>query len=123
AGRSQMAAALLTHRSGGAVTARSAGSHPAAELDPTVIQALRETGIDPTDAYPKPLTDEVIRAADAVVTMGCGDACTIYPGKRYLDWHLPDPEGAALDEVRAIRDQIDAHVGALLIELTPAPAA
>jgi protein-tyrosine-phosphatase len=121
-GRSQMAAALLTHRSGGAVTARSAGSQPAA-LDPVVLQALREIGIDPDDAYPKPLTDEVVKAADAVVTMGCGDACPIYPGKRYLDWHLPDPEGLPLDQVRVIRDQIDLHVSALLTELTPAPAA
>jgi protein-tyrosine-phosphatase len=119
AGRSQMAAGLLTNRSGGAVTARSAGSRPAPGLDPVVIQALREIGIDPADAYPKPLTDEVVKAADAVVTMGCGDACPIYPGKRYLDWHLPDPEGLTLPEVRVIRDQIDARVSALLTEVTP----
>lgn len=123
AGRSQIAAALLAHRSGGAVTARSAGSAPAGELDPVVIAALREVGIDPADAYPKPLTDEVVQAADAVVTMGCGDACPIHPGKRYLDWHLPDPEGRSLEEVRAIRDQIDARVTGLLAELTAYPAA
>jgi len=122
AGRSQIAAALLAHRSAGAIVTRSAGSTPAGELDPTIIQALREIGIDLTGAYPKPLTDEVIRAADAVVTMGCGDACPIYPGKRYLDWHLPDPEGQSIDEVRVIRDQIDARVRDLLAELEPYPA-
>jgi arsenate reductase len=123
AGRSQIAAALLTHRSGGAVVTRSAGSAPAGVLDPTVIAALRELDIDLSNAYPKPLTDEVVRAADAVVTMGCGDACPIYPGKRYLDWHLPDPEGQSLDEVRVIRDQIDTRVRNLLAELTPYPTA
>jgi arsenate reductase len=123
AGRSQMAAALLAHRSGGAVVTRSAGSAPVGELDPAIIQALREIGVDLTGAYPKPLTDEVVRAADAVVTMGCGDACPIHPGKRYLDWHLPDPEGQSIDEVRVIRDQIDARVRDLLADLTPYPAA
>ena len=123
AGRSQMAAALLSHRSGGAVIARSAGSAPIGQLDPAVIQALAELGIDMADAYPKPLTDEVVRAADAVVTMGCGDAYPIYPGKRYLDWHLPDPEGLGIDEIRVIRDQIDARVRDLLAELQPYPIA
>jgi protein-tyrosine-phosphatase len=123
AGRSQIAAALLSHRSGGAVIARSAGSAPIGHLDPAVIQALTELGIDMTDAYPKPLTDEVVRAADAVVTMGCGDACPIYPGKRYLDWHLPDPEGLGIDEIRVIRDQIDVRVRDLLAELQPYPIA
>jgi arsenate reductase (thioredoxin) len=122
AGRSQMAAALLEHRSGGAVKVRSAGSAPAGSLDPTVLQAVAELGLNLTGAYPKPLTDEVVRSADAVVTMGCGDACPVYPGKRYLDWELPDPEGRDLDAVRAIRDEIDACVTALLAELTPAHA-
>jgi len=121
-GRSQIAAALLAHRSGGAVITRSAGSAPAGEIDPIVIGTLHELGIDLARAYPKPLTDEVVQAADAVVTMGCGDACPIHPGKRYLDWQIPDPEGRSLDEVRAIRDQIDTHVRDLLAELNPSPA-
>ncbi|MBR7828710.1 arsenate reductase ArsC [Actinospica sp. MGRD01-02] len=122
-GRSQIAAALLAHRSGGAVIARSAGSAPRGEIDPAVLRALHELGIDLAHAYPKPLTDEVVQAADAVVTMGCGDACPIYPGKRYLDWHLPDPEGRSIEEVRVIRDQIDARVRDLLAELQPYPIA
>jgi len=122
AGRSQMAAALLEHRSGGSVKVRSAGSAPAGALDPTVLAAMAELGLNLTGAYPKPLTDEVVRAADAVITMGCGDACPVYPGKRYLDWELPDPEGCDLDAVRAIRDEIDARVTALLADLTPAHA-
>jgi protein-tyrosine-phosphatase len=122
-GRSQIAAALLAYRSGGAVLARSAGSAPTGEIDPAVIRALHELGIDLAHAYPKPLTDEVVRAADAVVTMGCGDACPIYPGKRYLDWHLPDPEGRSIEEVRVIRDQIDTRVRDLLTELQPYPIA
>jgi protein-tyrosine-phosphatase len=122
AGRSQMAAALLEHRSGGQIRVRSAGSAPTGALAPVVIQAMAELGLNLTGAYPKPLTDEVVRAADAVVTMGCGDACPIYPGKRYLDWTLPDPEGRDLETVRAIRDEIDARVTALLAALTPAHA-
>jgi arsenate reductase len=92
-----MGAALLAHRSGGAVVTRSAGSALVGKLDPVAIQALREISVDPTGAHPKPLTDEVVRAADAVVTMACGDACPIYPGRRYLDRHLPDPEGQSID--------------------------
>lgn len=121
-GRSQMAAALLEYRSAGAVITRSAGSAPSGEIDPNVAHALGELGIDMTGAYPKPLTDEVVQAADAVVTMGCGDACPIYPGRRYLDWHLPDPVGQNLDQVRVIRDQIDARIKDLLDELLPCPA-
>ena len=117
AGRSQMAAALLAHRSGGAVSVRSAGSEPADEVNPAVVEAMRELDIDLSQAFPKPLTDEVVRAADVVITMGCGDACPIYPGKRYLDWELPDPKGRDLAAVRPIRDEIDRRVQALLAEL------
>jgi protein-tyrosine-phosphatase len=117
AGRSQMAAGLMSHRSRGKVRVRSAGSDPAEEINPAVVEAMAELGIDLHEEFPKPLTDEVVRAADAVVTMGCGDACPIYPGKRYLDWELPDPAGQNLDAVRAIRDDIDARVQALLAEL------
>jgi protein-tyrosine-phosphatase len=117
AGRSQMAAGLMSHRSRGKIHVRSAGSDPAEEINPAVVEAMAELGIDLHGEFPKPLTDEVVRAADAVVTMGCGDACPIYPGKRYLDWELPDPAGQNLDAVRAIRDDIDARVQALLAEL------
>ena len=95
AGRSQMAAALLEHHARGAVRVRSAGSTPGAEINPAVIQAMAEVGLDLSKEFPKPLTDEAVRGADAVITMGCGDACPIYPGKRYLDWELPDPAGQA----------------------------
>ena len=108
AGRSQMAAALLTLRSGGLVGVRSAGSDPADVVNPLAAQAIAELGVDPADAFPKPLTDEVVRAADVVVTMGCGDACPIYPSKRYEDWEVDDPaEASSLDDVRAIRNDID----------------
>ena len=117
AGRSQMAAALLAQRSEGAVVARSAGSEPADEIDPVVVEALAELGIDLRGEVPKPLTDDAVRAADAVVTMGCGDACPVYAGKRYLDWELPDPSGQDLEAVRAIRDEIDRRVQALVVEL------
>lgn len=120
AGRSQMAAALLAKRSRGQIHVRSAGSTPAAEINPAVTAAMGEIGIDLSQEFPKPLTDEVVRAADVVVTMGCGDACPIYPGKRYLDWELPDPAGRSLQEVRAIRDEIDRHVQTLVTELVPA---
>ena len=113
-----MAAALLTRHSEGAVLVRSAGSEPADEINPVVVEAMAELGIDIRSEVPKRLTDEAVRAADAVVTMGCGDACPVYPGKRYLDWELPDPAGRELDEVRAIRDEIDRRVQALLAELT-----
>jgi arsenate reductase (thioredoxin) len=119
AGRSQMAAALLKHRAQGRVHVRSAGSDPAEEINPAVVAALSELGIDMKGEFPKPLTDELVRAADAVVTMGCGDACPIYPGRRYLDWELEDPEGRPLEVVRRIRDEIDRRVQTLLAELVP----
>jgi arsenate reductase len=117
AGRSQMAAGLMNHRAQGKVHVRSAGSEPAEEINPAVVQAMVELGIDLGEEFPKPLTDEAVRAADAVVTMGCGDACPVYPGKRYLDWELPDPAGQDLETVRSIRDEIDVRVQALLLEL------
>lgn len=120
AGRSQMAAALLEHYAAGRVRVRSAGSTPASEVNPAVVAAMREVGIDLSTAVPKRLTDEAVREADTVITMGCGDACPVYPGKRYLDWDLPDPAGKFLDEVRPIRDEIDRRVRALLEELVPA---
>ncbi len=119
AGRSQMAAALLHHHGGGRVHVRSAGSQPAAEIDAALVEAMTEVGIDITAEFPKPLTDDVVRAADVVVTMGCGDACPVYPGKRYLDWQVPDPAGRPVGEVRAIRADLDARVRALLAELQP----
>jgi protein-tyrosine-phosphatase len=119
AGRSQMAAGLMALRAEGRVHVRSAGSDPAEEINPAVVEAMAELGIDLEEEFPKPLTDEVVRAADAVVTMGCGDACPIYPGKRYLDWELADPAGQDVETVRAIRDEIDARVQALLAELVP----
>lgn len=119
AGRSQMAAGLVTLRSGGQIRVRSAGSEPGEVVNPLVVEAMAELNIDLSDAFPKPLTDEVVRAADVVVTMGCGDACPIYPGKRYEDWQVDDPaEAASLDEVRRIRDEIDGRVRRLLSELT-----
>lgn len=118
AGRSQMAAALLTHRAAGRVHVRSAGSAPTHEINLVVVESMTELGLDLGDAYPKPLTDDVVAAADVVVSMGCGDACAIYPGKRYLDWELEDPDGKSLDEVRRIRDDLDARVSTLLTELT-----
>lgn len=121
AGRSQMAAALLDQHAQGRVHVRSAGSAPADEINPAVVQALEEIGLDVSKEFPKPLTDEFVEAADVVVTMGCGDACPIYPGKRYLDWELPDPAGKPLQEVRPIRDEIDRRVQELLSEIAPAP--
>jgi protein-tyrosine-phosphatase len=118
AGRSQMAAALLDHHAQGRVTVRSAGSAPADEINPAVVAVMDEVGVDLTKEFPKPLTTEAVEAADVVVTMGCGDACPFYPGKRYLDWELPDPAGKPLDEVRPIRDEIDRLVVDLLDELT-----
>jgi protein-tyrosine-phosphatase len=118
AGRSQMAAGLVTLRSGGLASVRSAGSDPAEVVNPLVAETMAEVGVGLADAFPKPLTDEVVRAADVVVTMGCGDACPIYPGKRYEDWEVADPANATShDEVRAIRDDIDARVQHLLGEL------
>ena len=118
AGRSQMAAALLHHYAEGRVRVRSAGSAPADEINPDVVTAMAELGIDVSKEFPKPVTDEVVRAADAVITMGCGDACPIYPGKRYEDWKLDDPAEADLDGVRRIRDDISGRVRRLLAELT-----
>jgi arsenate reductase len=117
AGRSQMAAALLARRSEGAVLVRSAGSDPAGEINPVVVEAMAELDIDLGAAAPKALTDEAVRAADVVVTMGCGDTCPVFPGKRYLDWELQDPSGQDLETVRAIRDEIDRRVQDLVAEL------
>jgi arsenate reductase (thioredoxin) len=118
AGRSQLAASLITLRSGGHVGVRSAGSDPAEVVNPLVAEVMAELGVDLGEAFPKPLTDEVVRAADVVVTMGCGDACPIYPGKRYEDWEVADPaEATSYEEVRAIRDDIDARVRRLLSDL------
>ncbi|MDO0939038.1 arsenate reductase ArsC [Streptomyces sp. DG2A-72] len=118
AGRSQMAAALLAHRAHGHVVVSSAGTRPAAEVEPAVGQVLAEVGVDLSEAaFPKPLTDEVVQAADVVITMGCGDACPLVPGRRYLDWPTTDPEGAPIDVVRGIRDEIDAHITELLDSL------
>ena len=114
AGRSQMAAGLTKFRSEGRIRVRSAGSAPAEEINPNAVAALEEIGIDVTDEFPKPLTDEGVRAADVVITMGCGDACPIYPGKRYEDWELDDPAGQDLETVRRIRDEIDERVRALV---------
>ena len=120
AGRSQMAAALLDHHAKGRVHVRSAGSAPGDKINPAVLAAMDEWGIDLSQEFPKPLTDEFVKAADAVITMGCGDACPIYPGKRYEDWELQDPAGQPVEVVRRIRDDIDRRVQALLAELTPA---
>jgi arsenate reductase len=117
AGRSQMAAGLVGLRSGGRVDVRSAGSAPADELNPVVVEAMREIGVDLSDARPKLLSDDAVRAADVVVTMGCGDACPVYPGKRYEDWELDDPSGQDLDTVRRIRDELDRRVRSLVGEL------
>jgi arsenate reductase (thioredoxin) len=117
AGRSQMAAGLLNKAAAGRVHVRTAGSDPAEEINPAVIQAMDEVGVDLSEEFPKPLTDEFVRAADAVITMGCGDACPIYPGKHYEDWELEDPAGKDVETVRRIRDEIGSRVNALLDEL------
>jgi protein-tyrosine-phosphatase len=122
AGRSQMAAALLHHHAQGRVHVRSAGSAPTSEINPAVVAAMDELGLDLSREFPKPLTDETVRAADVVITMGCGDACPLYPGKRYLDWELDDPAGKGVDAVRPIRDEIDRRVQGLLAELVGEPA-
>ncbi|MFC6091544.1 arsenate reductase ArsC [Saccharothrix lopnurensis] len=116
-GRSQMAAALLEHHAFGKVAVRSAGSNPLGVIPNTIVDALGELGIPLTRGYPKPLTDEVVRAADVVVTMGCGDACPVYPGKRYLDWQVADPVDAPMETVRVIRDDIDRRVRGLITDL------
>ena len=120
AGRSQMAAALLDHRAGGRVRVRSAGTEPAKEINPSVVAAMAEVGLDVTKAFPKRLTEEMARDANVVVLMGCGDACPVYPGTRYLDWDLPDPAGKTVEQVRPIRDEIDRRVRQLVEELVPA---
>jgi arsenate reductase (thioredoxin) len=119
AGRSQMAAGLVKLRSQGRIHVRSAGSDPGEAINPNAIQALEELGVDMTEEFPKPLTDEVVKAADVVITMGCGDACPIYPGKRYEDWELDDPADQDIETVRRIRDEIDARVQRLVGELLP----
>ena len=117
AGRSQMAAAYLAHLSGGAVEVRSAGSQPASEVNPAAVAAMAEEGIDIAAETPKVLTVEAVESSDVVVTMGCGDACPWYPGKRYEDWALDDPAGQDLETVRRIRDEIDRRVETLIAEL------
>jgi arsenate reductase (thioredoxin) len=120
AGRSQMAAGLVKLRAAGRIHVRSAGSDPGEEINPTVIEAMDELGVDMSEEFPKPLTDEVVRAADVVITMGCGDACPIYPGRKYEDWVLDDPAGQDLETVRRIRDALDAKVQRLIDELSHA---
>jgi arsenate reductase len=120
AGRSQMAAALLRHHGGDAVEVRSAGSAPADAIDPAVREVMAELGIDLAGEHPKILITDAVGASDVVVTMGCGDACPVFPGKRYLDWALDDPAGQGAEAVRPIRDDIDARVRALVAELLPA---
>ena len=119
AGRSQMAAGLVKLRSDGRVHVRSAGSAPGEEINPAVVEAMSEIGVDLSEEFPKPLTDEFVKGADVVITMGCGDACPIYPGKRYEDWDLDDPAGQDLETVRRIRDEIDVRVRKLIAELLP----
>jgi protein-tyrosine-phosphatase len=121
AGRSQMAAGLLDRLAGGRVSVRSAGSDPADEVNPAAVEAMSEAGVDISRELPKPLTDDAVREADVVITMGCGDACPFYPGKRYEDWELEDPSGKDLETVRRIRDEIEQRVSALIDELAPAP--
>jgi arsenate reductase len=117
AGRSQMAAALLDHHAAGRVVVRSAGSQPADQLNPAVVEAMAELGLDISKEFPKPLTDDAVRASDVVITMGCGDECPYFAGKTYLDWELEDPAGQGIEAVRPIRDEIDSRVRALLSEL------
>jgi protein-tyrosine-phosphatase len=123
AGRSQMAAALLGRYAEGRVVVRSAGTAPADEVDRVVLEAMREVGLDLSEAFPKPLTDEAVEASDVVITMGCGDACPIFPGTRYLDWEVHDPSGEPIAAVRAIRDEIDRRVRDLVDQLVPASGA
>ena len=123
AGRSQMAAALLDHQADGRLRVTSAGSQPASQLNPAVVQAMAEIGLDISRQFPKPLTSDKVQAADIVITMGCGDACPVYPGQRYLDWDLPDPAGLGIEAVRPIRDEISQRVRVLLAELETPPAA
>jgi protein-tyrosine-phosphatase len=117
AGRSQMAAGLLVKHAGDRVVVRSAGSAPAEEINPEVVRAMAEVGVDMSREHPKPLVTNDVEASDVVVTMGCGDACPVFPGKRYLDWDLPDPAGLPLEQIEPIRDEIERRVLALLDEL------
>ncbi|MSO41958.1 MAG: arsenate reductase ArsC [Solirubrobacterales bacterium] len=119
AGRSQIAAGLLSKLAEGRVHVRTAGSDPADEINPAVIEAMEEVGVDLSQEFPKPLSDEFVRAADVVITMGCGDACPIYPGKRYEDWELEDPAGKDVATARRVRDEIESRVGRLLAEIAP----
>ena len=119
AGRSQMAAALMQHHAQGRISVRSAGSAPAETVNPAVLTVLGELGLDLSGEIPKKLTTDAVEAADVVITMGCGDACPVFPGKRYLDWELTDPAGKGVDEVRTIRDDIDRRVHDLVAELVP----
>lgn len=119
AGRSQMAAAFLTHLTQGRVQVRSAGSAPADAVNPAVVEAMKESGIDISAEIPKVLTTEAVRSSDVVITMGCGDTCPIFPGKHYLDWRLQDPAGQGITAVRPIRDEIELRVRGLIAELLP----
>ncbi|SMQ17767.1 Protein-tyrosine-phosphatase [Streptomyces sp. Ag82_O1-12] len=119
AGRSQMAAAFLTHLAGERVQVRSAGSAPAATVNPAVVEAMAEVGIDVSAEIPKVLTVEAVRASDVVITMGCGDTCPVFPGKHYLDWELRDPAGQGVDAVRPIRDEIEKRIRGLVAEIAP----
>ncbi len=119
AGRSQMAAAFLSHLSQGAIEVRSAGTQPANAVNPVVVEAMKEKGIDLFGAIPKVLTTEAVQDSDVVITMGCGDACPYFPGKRYLDWKLADPAGGSLEQIRPIRDEIESLVRALIQEILP----
>jgi len=121
-GRSLAARVLLDHYAQGRIQVESAGSEPGGQLNPSVVAILRERGLDPSREFPKPLTDETARSADVIVTMGCGDTCPVYPGKRYIDWDLEDPAGKPVEQVRPIVDDIDARVRALLSELTASDA-
>jgi protein-tyrosine-phosphatase len=117
AGRSLAARVLLDHYAGGRVDVRSAGSEPVDQLNPSVVALLDERGLDPSKEFPKPITDEVAQEADVIVTMGCGDTCPVYPGKRYVDWELEDPAGKSVEAVRPIVEEIDRRTQALLAEL------
>ncbi|MFD5144796.1 arsenate reductase ArsC [Streptomyces sp. NPDC058401] len=121
AGRSQMAAAFLTHLAGDRIEVRSAGSAPAGSVNPAAVAAMAETGIDMSARTPKILTTEAVRASDVVITMGCGDTCPVFPGKRYLDWKLDDPAGQGVEAVRPIRDEIERRIRGLIAELLPEP--
>jgi arsenate reductase len=122
AGRSQMAAAWLTHLAGDRVEVRSAGSAPADQVNPAAVEAMKEVGIDIAAETPKVLTVEAVQASDVVITMGCGDTCPVFPGKKYLDWKLDDPAGQGIDAVRPIRDEIKARIEGLIAEIAPEPA-